>query len=394
MGRMILIVVMGLFTISSGVRWHIQTRLNDSLQGNVSLFEEMQARNIANSGAEWAITNLRDDVDWRTGAQGKSMGGGTFDVTVVETQMDLFRGIHEVVVTSTGYFGAASYTSEVTLRRTPYSYYAYFTDDEPEIYFITGDQLFGPVHTNDAFHVSGSPQFFGSVTSCHQLIGNGSPIFHSSADFLHPEVELPLNVQNLVDMAQNGGIILNSNVWLRFNADGTVSGALDPGGPWLTRSLSSFNGVIGTTKNAIVWGVVNGQATVGARKSIYIADDITYASDPRTNPDSDDFLGLVAKDNIIVAETAANANDCVIHATLLALQGSFTVQNFDDPPARGTLTVLGGIVQNTRGPVGTFSGSQIVSGYTKFYVYDDRLVHISPPYYPMASQFSVAAWKD
>jgi len=60
------------------------------------------------------------------------------------------------------------------------------------------------------------------------------------------------------------------------------------------------------------------------------------------------------------------------------------------------LRILGSIVQNRRGPVGTFSGSGIISGFSKRYRYDDRLADPSfrPPFYPgfYVKTYAITNW--
>lgn len=90
---------------------------------------------------------------------------------------------------------------------------------------------------------------------------------------------------------------------------------------------------------------------------------------------------------------AAGFNDNVrIDGAILALNHGFTVDNYactdiysgvvDTDLYAGTamneLAVEGAIIQKFRGPVGTAAGT----GYTKNYLYDDRLRVRNPPYFP------------
>jgi hypothetical protein len=75
-----------------------------------------------------------------------------------------------------------------------------------------------------------------------------------------------------------------------------------------------------------------------------------------------------------------------IEAAILALAHSFVVDNFRCGARLGTLNVTGAIAQRFRGAVATTGGT----GYTKNYVYDDRLKYRSPPYFLDPVQ---AAWK-
>ena len=69
---------------------------------------------------------------------------------------------------------------------------------------------------------------------------------------------------------------------------------------------------------------------------------------------------------------------------MFARSGSFEAQNYSTRPVSGTLSLVGSIVQNVRGAVGTFSGSVILSGFSKRYRYDTRYAdpNVRPPYFP------------
>ena len=71
----------------------------------------------------------------------------------------------------------------------------------------------------------------------------------------------------------------------------------------------------------------------------------------------------------------------VIDAALLAVNHSFLVNNFRAGGSTGRLVVYGTMDQYWRGPVGTFSGTQVVSGYQKYYLWDSRLQYVGIPSY-------------
>jgi hypothetical protein len=70
-----------------------------------------------------------------------------------------------------------------------------------------------------------------------------------------------------------------------------------------------------------------------------------------------------------------------IDAAILALNHSFIVDNWFCGSALGTLTINGAVAQKFRGPVGTFSGGSVASGYSKNYNYNDTLHYREPPYF-------------
>lgn len=134
-----------------------------------------------------------------------------------------------------------------------------------------------------------------------------------------------------------------------------------------------------TYGDVFVSGVVNGAITVASENFVYITGNITYA-DPQ-----DDILGLVGNNAVQVwnPRKASGLVHTTLHRTvqaaILSVAHTFTVQNYAQAPARGTLTVLGAIAQKYRGPVATTSGGSLVSGYAKNYVYDTRLRYTAPP---------------
>ncbi len=70
-----------------------------------------------------------------------------------------------------------------------------------------------------------------------------------------------------------------------------------------------------------------------------------------------------------------------IDAGILALNDSFAVNNYSLGTTEGALDVYGAISQDYRGAVGTFSGSSLSTGYSKYYLWDSRLQYVTLPYY-------------
>ena len=96
-------------------------------------------------------------------------------------------------------------------------------------------------------------------------------------------------------------------------------------------------------------------------------------------------LNLVSKNNVVVSEPVIQSNwwgtdyfklyNMKISASIYAFNGSFKVEDYNDDDPSGQLFTFGSIMQNVRGPVGTFNSStgQTQTGYYKTYVYDPRL---------------------
>jgi hypothetical protein len=59
-----------------------------------------------------------------------------------------------------------------------FSKYAYFTTQEGPIQFANGDQIFGPVHSDDDLHIAASgATFFGPVSTARTIVGRANGIY-------------------------------------------------------------------------------------------------------------------------------------------------------------------------------------------------------------------------
>lgn len=166
-------------------------------------------------------------------------------------------------------------------------------------------------------------------------------------------------------------------------------------------------------------GTLTGRVTVSADNNIIITDDLTYAS----GKNGIDVLGLIATNSVKVYHPVArectkydsrgrcttygpyenmrdpgavyNSNP-VVHAAILTLQHSFTVQSYQHGDPLGSINLFGSFAQRYRGPVGTNSGGTISSGYLKNYEYDTRLRYAPPPYFldPVRSSWGMKTFGE
>lgn len=172
-------------------------------------------------------------------------------------------------------------------------------------------------------------------------------------------------------------------------------------------------GVIYVAGTVGISGVLRGRITIYSTAIVTLLDDLRYASDPSSGRCAD-ILGVIADRNIVVSDNAILAppdidpagnvtfyrnqddtKDVYLHAVLMALNTSFTVQAYNQGPTnvndcegvnngRGCLYLTGGIIQGVRGAVGTTAGH----GYIKRYSYDHCAAANPPPYFPTTGRFT------
>jgi len=153
----------------------------------------------------------------------------------------------------------------------------------------------------------------------------------------------------------------------------------------------------------------NTEMTVSCENDAVITDHITYSSyTPAVGSPGDtdyqqpnaegavNLLGIVSwGGDIRIAKYQPDGtevpDDLNIHGVLMARNGVFTVDDYDDyGGSRGTVTLLGGAITQFYGAFGLFNGAtgEQLSGYSRNFVYDSRTaVGKAPPYFPSMKTF-------
>jgi hypothetical protein len=253
------------------------------------------------------------------------------------------------------------------------SKYFWFTNNENGVYWITGDSVWGPIHTNSVLNTNGEPVFYGKVTAYRGIAPN--PARRHGANRAHfyggwevgIHVDIPTDLSPLIDAANDGNdgapvnekCIYNQPTTFEFLSNGTAIRQVGTS-PQDTVTITDIapTGVIYSNKDIRVKGVFNGQVTMFSEDDIWIDDDLVYADNPLTNGDSDDLLGLVSRDNVIITDNGPNNSDINLQACIMAMNGSFTAQNYSGRPVSGKINFTGSIVQNIpiSGHCGWFPG--------------------------------------
>ncbi len=332
----------------------------------------------------------------------QNQGAGQYRFTVDPDDANPASFIDRYVIEGWGTVGNAARHTRLIVQTESFSRYAWYTNSElsptgGQIVFRTGDVITGPMHTNGQFRLNGTPQFSGgpaSSVSATVNLSNGATIAGSFLAGIElgvtaPAVPFPSVVPPaLVAASQpvNGGKQFNGNTQITLLSNGTMQ--VNGGAP----EALPANGVVYVNNGDLtLQGTLKGQLTIATNKDVRVAGPVRYATDPTVpNSNSTDLLGIVAGKNIIVNQVAYQ--NMRIDASLMALNTSFSVQNYSSGSPRGILTVLGGIIQKNRGAVGLVGNN--APGYLKNYIYDGRLINTTPPLFPTTGAYTTLVWEE
>ena len=160
--------------------------------------------------------------------------------------------------------------------------------------------------------------------------------------------------------------------------------------------------------NSLQGGNHKGKMTIAANESINITGDLLYESrnDQTGNVNNlqmdsiVDTLGLIAAKDVVIDNTAGASSpdkSIEVDAIIMAINTSFFYEGWRDN-LRGTLNLLGGLIQKERGPVGTHRAGTKITGYSKNYNYDIRMANPAggylPPYFPTTGKYEKVYWKE
>ncbi|MCX7985085.1 MAG: DUF4900 domain-containing protein [Bacteroidetes bacterium] len=422
LGRGTLLLVIGFGFIMLRLSIDMTNKVSGMVLNTYGYYDISKARDAANVGAQLGLMMLSKDPSLYKGDIIKdykpktgSLAGTTINVkcdTIPVTADSIIirlRSIAEYSMPLKNIFGESVKlvdTTEVRLSRTrfirrSFTQLAWMTVNEGNIFFITGDTLWGKVHSNSNIHVSGSPVFKEKVTTSGIInpVKNDA-IFENGFETRVPERAFPNDLSELWKNKVNSDT--NSTLYVEFNRGTTADGdgyVIIRKGSWTgqrTDSIripysptpSSTRLVIYSNQDIRVRGTVDGRISICSKRDIYIDDDVRYE---RPYPpfssitNTDDMLGLIAERNVVIADnTANNGNDLHLHANIFARTGSFMAENYNNRGVEGRIWLLGSIQQKDRGAVGNFSGNTLRNGYWKSYYYDKRLENPEwyPPFYP------------
>ena len=407
MGRNAIYLVIGftfVFLISSR---NLSTVSTEAFKNAITYYESSIGHHIAQTGTNFACNQLFLTPNWREGYSNVAFAGGTFSVTSAD-----IPNTDRIQLTTTATYDGKTYSIKVLLQPSLFSKFAYYSDNEPNnINWVTGDTVWGPYHSNTKMYVSGNPVFYGKATTLNGLVkahSSDKPKFYGGYE-TGISISMPSDLSSLKGKAQQagGGFYLSttSDVYMNFNANGTITYKVGAGGAWTTTDMATMGGtnkvIMIDGGNLRIKGQVNGQVTIAAlgasgsttKGKVFIDSSLSYLNNPLAG-ESSDLLGIVATNDIMMTDNASNntAAGITIQASMFSLAGGFGAENYDTRPAMGSIHLLGGVSQHIRRAVGT-SGSP-GTGFKKSYMYDQRMLVAAPPCFPTTGSYEILEWLE
>ncbi|MDD2601310.1 MAG: pilus assembly PilX N-terminal domain-containing protein, partial [Kiritimatiellae bacterium] len=411
----VLMIVMGMMAIGTIAVLSIL----GSAVGKMRLADKQlsleQAFYIAQAGAERAATRLADGRTYASDTLSGNFGAGSYVAEVTFNAQS--GGEFNVEIISTGTVKGQSRSITMHgVRRASWARYALWYDvaDPYNLVISPIEKFSGPVYAKPAFRFSacsgktGAEFFDRASTGAAECIGisSGKPVFHRGLALNAPlETMASVSFSKLLASAASEGMVLygpteieldgnemlvtnNEAGWDNVRKPIPANGMLYVGSTTRTTEEWVYNSRRGryelvTTTTTLKGDVdvsapqgLDGRMTIVAENNVNITGHIKYANDPRTNPASDDALGLIAQRDIVVEKSAPN--NVNIFAHMIAVDGGFGVKDYNSGSSRGMLNVYGGIVNQIRKAVGIVNGA----GYDKHYIFDIRFATNPPPNYP------------
>ena len=402
MGKLSLFLVLG-FSILYIILGSNSNNLSTQAVENMSdYYANTIAHSIASSGTNLACNQVFLNGAWATGYNSVNFENGSFSVGI--QVLDSWKNIRKL--TTTGTYGGVTKTIEVIYKPSSFSKFAYLSISDPtSLYWTSKDTIWGPFHSEGNIKAYQHPVFVGKTTTNGTVVYNTNEAndaphflggFESGVSITFP----PSGLDNIKTLANDDGHLFTGQdtVYVTFAGDSIKYrfNYSDLPTAVLASSLAP-NGVI-FAENTILrlQGEVKGRYTVACdgtapKGNIFLDDNLTYNSDPRINPNSQDMLGIVSKNNVKITKNAANESSINIHASIYCEKGGFGAgwSSFTEP--NGNINLLGGIQNYSRVQIGVISGSDIW-GFTRRYSYDDRLMIASPPGYPGTGLMEIITW--
>jgi hypothetical protein len=288
----------------------------------------------------------------------------------------------------------------VNLNRLAFSQFTQIVDRwDPQVQ-IHDDEIVGRFHTNSRFNLlydsRTAPKFVGKVTTTARSFNTESTgrrresdIFRGGIETGTSEIELPESSQPFEWAPRDEHARVHElagDTRIRFFSDGSYrwTNLKSLQSSYLNEPADHPVYFVATGEAVLhVQGVVAGKVLVYSPKRVVIEGSLTYATDPRSDSGSDDYLGIVSDRVVEVAPpSVTGGGDLEIDAAIFAGR-RFVVSHYDHPRS-ATLRIYGSLA------AGTLTATE--PRYATKIDYDGRFERQRPPGFPSTNRYEVANW--
>ena len=426
-GKASLFLVIGFSIIFMTITYNWGNLSVNAIDNVVGYYEETIAHNIAVSGINIALNSLFVNGAWSAGYHSVDFQGGTLDVDVSDSG-DL------KVVKSVGTFQGISKTVVVKVQTSSFAKFSWYIENMSSKVLTSGDTIYGSFHSQSSINIDGSPVFYGKVTTAKgfspdpklwESKGHDPKFyggFETGVDLPFPSgYSFATQKQAALDgVTDEGGSSLFQNIdlWMKFHDNGTLTYRTGWGPDTATYNapttllLDDFapTGIIYVGLGDIYMsGTIDGQVTIVAGESsglgsgnVYLLDDIvcketpmTYVGDNQYNPTgSDDMIGILATNNLIISNTPENDTDITIHASIFCAEGGVQAQDLNSLDDQGRLFLQGGVIAAKEEQVVKVENDGTFKGFKKHVVFDERYLLTNPPLFPLTDKYEIVSWYE
>lgn len=296
-----------------------------------------------------------------------------------------------------------SATTRMRMKRLAFSHFTQLIDRWDMQVQVHDDVIAGRFHSNSSILLlqdhAAAPRFLGTVTTAARRVAMSgccrrrTEIFQRGVETGTARITLPGRFVPFAPQLATHRVRTHTferDSRIIFDPDGSYTAQLvgfrARGMPQARQMIPAEEPLLilgADTVTLRVRGTVRGKVLVYSPQRIVIEGDLVYARDPRTDPGSADYLGLVSDRNIEVAGPGLTGRgDLEIHAAVYAKR-RFVVTH-EDASSSGTLVIYGSL------SAGTLSATE--PRYATRIEFDPRLEQRRPPGFPMTARYEVEAW--
>jgi len=343
--------------------------------------------------AEQLKDSQRTQLEWEE-------NGKQYSAELVRERAKDGTGLERVIAQVSASDRGKILATRIMLKRLSFSQFTQVVDRWDPMVQLHDDVIVGRFHSNSQFNVMHDsrvgPKFLGKVTTAarsFEMYASGrkrqAEIFTGGIETRTSRIDLPVALQPSVwapDDSEARIHEVSEDTHIRFFPDGSYM--------WRTQRAQESEYLNSPSEHPVyfiarpgmtlyVQGAVAGKVLVYSPQKIVIEDDLIYAHDPRKQPDSHDYLGLVSDKYVEVAPPGTTGpGDLEIHAAIFAGR-RFVVRDIDHPRS-ATLRIYGSL------SAGSISASE--PRYATEIEYDERFEQRRPPGFPLTSRYEAEHW--